>query len=93
MFWPLARQVTLGKGRPDTPHLMRWLASFIFTICVDIIDVDIDIVDKCRYFYLSARSVSEADGLHHHQGELDCFLRHAGDIIDIIYIDATHNRC
>ena len=41
MFWPLARQVTLGKGRPDTPHLMRWLASFIFTICVDIIDVDI----------------------------------------------------
>ena len=38
-----------------------------------------------RYVYLSARSVSEADGLHHHQGELDCFLRPTVDIIDIIY--------
>ena len=36
-----------------------------------------------RYLYLSARSVSEADGLHHHQGELDRFLRPTVDIIDI----------
>ena len=99
MVCPLARQVTLGKGRPDTPHLMRWLASFIFTICVDIIDREI--VDRycryrnCRYVYLSSRSVSEADGLHHHQGELDCFLRSTVDIIDIIYTCYTdkYYRC
>ena len=33
MFWPLALQVTLGKGRPVTPQLTRWFASLSFTIC------------------------------------------------------------
>ncbi len=33
MFWPLALQVTLGKGWPVTPQWTRWLASLSFTIC------------------------------------------------------------
>lgn len=33
MFWPLALQVTLGKGRPVTPQCTRWLGSLSLTIC------------------------------------------------------------
>ena len=80
MFWPLARQVTLGKGWPVTPQWTRWLASFSFTVW-DQGSVNNDLLHHTPY--LSPGSVSEADGLHDNKIKLDIGVRVTGVAADV----------